>query len=605
MPRFVVLLLLWLLPAGLRAQHPARLPAGLLNPDSQRVWVVRPPTADTVRLNYFIDEALRHINTNLDSARSLSESAVALAWRRGQGKALVYGLNYAATVYYYSSDYPAAQRAYTLLLWAARRAARPEMVAAAYMGQGNVARDLNNYAGAERYFRQAQQAYAAQRPPSRQGQLAVLGNRAYNALDRDSLPQARRLVRQALALLRQLPQARHPAAYRMQQGLVYKQSQLYDSAALAFEEAVRVARATHDPSPEAESRQELAGLALRRADYAAALRQARLAETLFRDRGDPQQQADALKQQADALAGLRRPEAYATLRRYLVLYDSSLARQRAEAVVTAQARFDRAGQEARIAGLEKDRRIQALEAERRATRTRLLGTGGALAASLLLGGIVLGYRRQQKAREAALRHQLAADLHDDLGPLLTQLAVESSLLRETVFTPEQLLARLQRLGHTSQQAAQHLGDVLRDLDQGPAAAAPAPVGELVAQLREQAHESLSPHELSLLFTPLAPALAERLLPAVTRHALALIFREALHNVVKHAAGATLVQATLEAETDGLRLTLRDDGQAPADTLRPGGRGLRNMRTRAEALGGRCEAGPAPGGGYQVRCWLPS
>ena len=46
------------------------------------------------------------------------------------------------------------------------------------------------------------------------------------------------------------------------------------------------------------------------------------------------------------------------------LRDTLLTQERLEAVATAQARFDRAGQEARIAGLEKDRRIQALAAER-------------------------------------------------------------------------------------------------------------------------------------------------------------------------------------------------------------------------------------------------
>jgi signal transduction histidine kinase len=91
-----------------------------------------------------------------------------------------------------------------------------------------------------------------------------------------------------------------------------------------------------------------------------------------------------------------------------------------------------------------------------------------------------------------------------------------------------------------------------------------------------------------------------------RHALALIFREALHNVVKHAAGATLVQASLARAQSGLLLTLHDDGQFPGSpTGRPDGRGLRNMRTRAEALGGWCEAGPAPEGSYQVRAWLPA
>ena len=586
----LLLPLLWLLPTGLRAQRPARLPAGLLNPDSQRVWRLRPPSADTGRINAPLDQTQHHLNTNLDSAQQLAEATVALAWRRGQGKGLVYGINYAATVYGYASDYPAAQRGFALLLWAARRAGRPEMVAAAYLGQGNVARNLNNYVGAEGYYRQAQAAYAAQRPPSRQGELAALGNRAYNALDRDSLAQARRLVRQALALLRQVPEARHPASFLVQLGLVQQKSQQYDSAALAFEQAVRVARVTHDLNPEAEALQALAELALRYARQAAAR---------FGARHDPQQEADALKQQAAALAGLRRPEeAYATLRRYLTLYDSALVRQRAEDVVVAQARFDRAGQETRIAGLEKDRRIQVLETAHRTTRTRLLATLGTGAALLLLAGVVLGYRRRQRRREAALRQRLAADLHDDVGNLLTQISLQSNLLRENPNTPEQLLLRLDRLASTAHQTARQMNDVIWSLGDESQT-----LPQLIARMRDHAHEMLAPTAIELDFQ-VDDGLTGTELPPEVRQNLYLIFKESLHNVVKHAHGATLVQVRLDRAAGQVLLRVQDNGRAPAGSpSRLGGNGLRNMHTRAEALGGTLVARPT-GGGFEVQAALP-
>jgi signal transduction histidine kinase len=601
---FVLLPLLAALLA--RAQAPvARPPRPVpMQLDSQQAWLHRPGLPDTLRVAMLTNVANLYSATSLDSARSYAQRAVGLSRRLGYQRGLAYSANTLAAVCYYADDYPAAQRSFEISLAAARRPYRAELVGHAYLGLGNVAWELGNETASHDYYELARQAYARARPRLVAGELLVLHNRANNYLAREQSARARPLIRQAQALLALEPNPLLAAKLLLKLADVQLQQHQPDSALATLRRGLAQAQTAHLTEPEGAAVLSLARLSQQRHQYPVALAYARRASLLFHRLGDPGQQADALRQQADALAALHLPGAYDTLLRAATLRDTLLTQERVQAVATAQARFDRAGQEARIAGLEKDRRIQALETERRATRTRLLGTGGALAGSLLLAGIVLGYRRRQCHREAALRHRLAADLHDDLGPLLTQLAVESSLLRETPHSPAQLLARLQRLTDTSQQATRHLGDVLRDLDQGPAAAAPAPLGELVQQLREQAHEALSPHELGLTFRLADPALAERLLPATTRHALSLIFREALHNVVKHAAGATLVEATLAAAQGGLRLTLRDDGQHPSAALRPGGRGLRNMHTRAQALGGHCTAGPAPGGGYQVQLWLP-
>ncbi|GAA4356164.1 hypothetical protein GCM10023185_19720 [Hymenobacter saemangeumensis] len=69
-------------------------------------------------------------------------------------------------------------------------------------------------------------------------------------------------------------------------------------------------------------------------------------------------------------------------------------------------------------------------------------------------------------------------------------------------------------------------------------------------------------------------------------------------------GRTGIEGVRLIEKGGLLLSLQGDGQALAPAARPGGRGLRDLHTRAEALRGRCEAGPVQGG-YQVQAWLPA
>jgi len=94
--------------------------------------------------------------------------------------------------------------------------------------------------------------------------------------------------------------------------------------------------------------------------------------------------------------------------------------------------------------------------------------------------------------------------------------------------------------------------------------------------------------------------------AVSPHATLQLLRvaqEALTNVVKHAQ-ASAVDVQLRLEGGQLQLEVRDDGLGAAAVSDSSfGRGLNNMRTRAEQLGGRCEV-HGGSGGTRVRVRVP-
>ncbi|MCB1132015.1 MAG: hypothetical protein KDN05_12855 [Verrucomicrobiae bacterium] len=90
-----------------------------------------------------------------------------------------------------------------------------------------------------------------------------------------------------------------------------------------------------------------------------------------------------------------------------------------------------------------------------------------------------------------------------------------------------------------------------------------------------------------------------------RHHLLMITKEALHNVVKHAA-ATMVKLRLHMEQGRLILEIEDDGKGigPPEGHRHGN-GLHNIRKRAQATGGHCDIYPGPDGkGTIVRLTIP-
>lgn len=93
-------------------------------------------------------------------------------------------------------------------------------------------------------------------------------------------------------------------------------------------------------------------------------------------------------------------------------------------------------------------------------------------------------------------------------------------------------------------------------------------------------------------------------PVATSTAFYRILQEALANVLKHAR-ASEVEVELAADTDWVRLSVKDNGVGFAtDGLRPG-YGLDNMQQRAQELGGRFDIESAPGEGTSVRVALPT
>ncbi len=224
----------------------------------------------------------------------------------------------------------------------------------------------------------------------------------------------------------------------------------------------------------------------------------------------------------------------------------------------------------------------------------------------LAGFLLLRFRRRQATREEALRNRLAADLHDDVGTLLAQISMQSSLLEMGLTDATTQREQLSQISEASRAAVRQLNDVVWSLD-----AHNDHLPDLLDRMRDYAHEVLSGADLRVEFDASASLPALRL-PVLLRRNLYLIYKEALHNVLKHARGATSVKVGLHL-TDGghLVLSVADDGQparAPADDI-PGvhqrrtGHGLRNISQRAAAVGGEAIASSGPTG-FRLRVQLP-
>jgi signal transduction histidine kinase len=563
-----------------------------------RMAGARPLAAPVDSVRLLLDRAEKQLLSSLPLAQRTMQQALAVARRQGQARNISLCLRRSADLSQNSGFNPEAQAVYEDALQWARRAHWVEGEGDTYLGLGQVAYNQYDFRGALRFYQQAGQAYAAVPNDSIRayGQQVVLNNIGSTYIELHELAPAARALRQALALPRAAAHPEQMATAYYNLGDVQLAAHSPDSARVNALRGLHLAESTSDS---ADSYTQLAKCALALHRPTAAYPQVLQALQMARRSGYVDAESEALDVLAAALAALRRPAAYDTLRRYLALHDTLLAKDRTAAVAQAQVRFRSREQQAQIRALQQDRRLaaQAQELSRLRARQQLVGLGGLLALALALGGSLFWrYRRHQAAREMALRTRLAADLHDDVGNLLTQISMESSLLRETPHTPLETLARLESLATASRQAALQMTDVIWGLGDESLT-----LRQLLARMHDHAQEVLPAAGLDIEF--LVPAsLPDPVLPAELRHNLYLIYKEALHNVVKHAQ-ATLVTVQLNHGPTGLVLTVADNGRGHDGAPRPGGRGLRNMQARAQAVGGSVCYLPQPTG-FAVRAELP-
>jgi signal transduction histidine kinase len=80
-------------------------------------------------------------------------------------------------------------------------------------------------------------------------------------------------------------------------------------------------------------------------------------------------------------------------------------------------------------------------------------------------------------------------------------------------------------------------------------------------------------------------------------------QEALTNVLKHAPGAA-TEVAIRRTTRSLEIEVTDRGGPPAASRARPGHGLVGMRERVALYGGELEAGPLPGGGFNVHATFP-
>ncbi|HTW08639.1 MAG TPA: sensor histidine kinase [Acidimicrobiales bacterium] len=234
-----------------------------------------------------------------------------------------------------------------------------------------------------------------------------------------------------------------------------------------------------------------------------------------------------------------------------------------------------------------------------------------------------------RRRVEAERLRIARELHDVVAHTMATINVQagaaSHLLRERPEEVAKALEAMEQVRTTSKEALRELRGILDLLRFPEDKDSVAPVAGL-AQLDDLVVVTTKaglPITVERHGTP-------RPLAAAADLASYRVVQEALTNTLRHAGPARALVKLVYA-VDGLTIEVTDDGRGPVSNeaggreegarggreeraseegaseeggRQEGGSGLRGMRERVEAAGGRVAAAPGPRGGFVVKATLP-
>ena len=226
----------------------------------------------------------------------------------------------------------------------------------------------------------------------------------------------------------------------------------------------------------------------------------------------------------------------------------------------------------------------------------------AVAAALvvLAAAAAVRYRVAVLLEIERVRTRIASDLHDDVGSTVSRMAILSEVAKRQVEATHGDAAHvLDEIAASARGLLDTTGDIVWAIDPRRDHGA-----NLAARVREFGAGLLEAKGIAWEFAASPEAEALRFDPEQRRQLL-LLFKEGLHNVVRHSRCAA-AGVRIDVRDGRLVAEIRDDGRGFAVGAAPSGtgHGLDSMRARAARLGGKLRIQSEVGAGTRLLLEVP-
>lgn len=216
----------------------------------------------------------------------------------------------------------------------------------------------------------------------------------------------------------------------------------------------------------------------------------------------------------------------------------------------------------------------------------------------LVARVVYRARIERLLAVERIRTRIASDLHDDVGSSLSRIAVLSDAARRVSGEIDSEVGeRLDRIAEISRELVDTMSDIVWAVNP-----ARDRLRDLSQRMRRFAEDLLGAAGLELSLSLPSPE-EDVPISADVRREVLMIFKEAVHNVLRH-AGARSVAIRVERVGGRILLSVKDDGCGFETGAPREGNGLSNIALRSARLGGTLVILSTKGEGSEVRLTSP-
>ncbi|MFV1883421.1 MAG: two-component regulator propeller domain-containing protein [Balneola sp.] len=197
---------------------------------------------------------------------------------------------------------------------------------------------------------------------------------------------------------------------------------------------------------------------------------------------------------------------------------------------------------------------------------------------ITLAWMLYRFRVRQLLEVERVRLRIAGDLHDEIGSGLSGIALTGDLLQDQVKEGNPKPEMIQKISGNARSLASSLDSIVWLIDPSKES-----LLDLLIRCKQVARDLLSNCDLVVL-DEIPESLHNKELSSEVRRGFYLIFKEAAHNIYKHAK-AEKVQIRFYLEGDTLAISLQDNGIGFDEEKVLKGKGLDNFRKRADEIRG--------------------
>jgi signal transduction histidine kinase/ligand-binding sensor domain-containing protein len=195
--------------------------------------------------------------------------------------------------------------------------------------------------------------------------------------------------------------------------------------------------------------------------------------------------------------------------------------------------------------------------------------------------------------QVRIRRQTAEDFHDDIGNKLTRIVILTDILdRKSKSKSGELKSLINQIRENAANLYADAKDILWALDPQS-----DNLHEVIQRIKDFAIDLFSNTDIELTFNDF-DLYCRKPLPLEFSRNLSMIFKELLNNILKH-ANATQVTLSATYIQNEVEIVLIDNGKGFVEAKQTHGRGLPNIKIRAERINGVITIDSKPGRGTKT------